>query len=257
MISQTQIDRQLKKLAGDGPAERQILLMKLQHEFDTAPDFGKTYISDANSAPQRWISRIGALLSRVSIQRKVEFSSIKQTSVQFWGVVRDSFRRTLLDAIEELKLELELEGHDYLGQVYESGKEYDFFTDLKGIISEAKEEIFIVDVYFDGSSFDAYLGAAADRLNIKILCGSYANDVASCVRKFTAQTGASIEVRKTKSVHDRVVFLDRSDCWVVGASIKDAGKKPTYLLPLAPQISPQKRAIYDDIWSASEPISLS
>ncbi len=256
MITQAQFDRQMKKLAGDGPAERQILLMKLQHEFDTAPEFGAKFIADAASPPQRWISRIGALLSRVSIQRKVEFSTTKQTSVQFWSVVRDSFRRTISEAIEELKLELELDGQEYLGQVYQAGKEYDFFTDLKGIIADAKTEILIVDAYFDGAAFDAYLGTVDRGLAIKILCGNYASDVASYAKKFTAQTGASVELRKTKSVHDRVVFLDESDCWVVGASIKDAGKKPTYLLPLAPQITPMKRQIYEDIWSASAPVAM-
>jgi hypothetical protein len=256
MMTQAQRDRQMKKILGDGPAERQILLMKLQHEFDTAPEFGTTFVADANSPSQRWISRIGALLSRVSIQRKVDFSSTKQTSVQFWGVVRESFRRTISDTIEELKLELELDGQEYLGQVYQAGKEYDFFTDLKGIIADAKEEILIVDAYFDGAAFDAYLGTVDRGLSIRIICGNYASDVASYVKKFTAQTGASVEIRKTKSIHDRVIFLDGSDCWVVGASIKDAGKKPTYLLPLAPQITPLKSQIYEDVWAASSPVTM-
>ena len=47
MMTQAQRDRQMKKIFGDGPAERQILLMKLQHEFDTAPEFGAKFVADA------------------------------------------------------------------------------------------------------------------------------------------------------------------------------------------------------------------
>ena len=36
--------------------------------------------------------------------------------------------------IEELKLDLELEGEDEVGKVYESNKTFDFFTDLKTLL---------------------------------------------------------------------------------------------------------------------------
>ena len=255
-VNEDQYERTMKNLLGDGPAERQILLLKLQHEFEAAPEFGEKYIADATSPAQLWISRIGALMSRVSIEHKFSFQAERNTVVQFWTLSRDGFRRKLSAAIEEIKLELELDGRDDLGQVYEAGKEYDFYTDLKDIIAGASTEIFIIDAYFDGAAFDAYLGTANSGLTIKILCGNYANDVATYVKKFVAQTGARVEIRKTKSIHDRVVFLDGSDCWIVGASIKDAGKKPTYLIPLAPQITPQKIAIYENVWSTASPVTL-
>jgi len=40
----------------------------------------------------------------------------------------------------------------------------------------------------------------------------------------------------------------------MGGSIKDAGKKATYLIPLASQISDAKREIYEAIWQQSEGI---
>lgn len=241
--------RTMRKLQGDGPAERQVLLLKLVHEFENAPDFGAKYIGDASAPPHRWISRVGALLSRVSIHREIEFKSTKGTSVQFWQLARESFRRTISEAVEELKLELELEGRDEIGQVYEAGKTYDFFTDLRGIVSGADQDIFIVDAYFDAAAFQAYLSNSENGLTIRILCSRYAADLASCVSAFASQTGATVAVRKTKDIHDRVIFLDKTDCWIVGASIKDAGKKPTYLIPLVPQLSAGKLSIYENVWS--------
>ncbi|AML52745.1 hypothetical protein [Falsihalocynthiibacter arcticus] len=251
-----EFERQMKKLAGDGPAERQILLLKLQYEFENSPNFGNRYVGDASSPAQLWIARIGALLSRVSLEHKIQFRTQVGTSVQFWVISMDGLRRALSAAIEEIKLELELDGRDDIGQVYAAGKEYDFFTDLRGIFASAENELFLVDAYFDGASFEAYFSAVSRDLSIRILCGSYARDIAAYIDKFSLQTGAKIEIRKTKLVHDRVVFLDGSDCWLVGASIKDAGKKPTYLIPLAPQISPQKLSIYEGVWSSAVSISL-
>ncbi|MFQ5567533.1 MAG: hypothetical protein ACE5EU_14360 [Paracoccaceae bacterium] len=40
------LKRLQKRIEGDGPAERQILLMKLLYEFENAPDFGDKYIAD-------------------------------------------------------------------------------------------------------------------------------------------------------------------------------------------------------------------
>lgn len=245
------LERLQKKIDGDGPAERQILLLKLIHEFDNSPYFGTTYQGDASSAPQLWISRVGALLSRVSIHYKVSYQSTRSVSHQFWTASRESFRRIISEAIEEIKLELELDGRDEIGQVYEKGKEFDFFTDLKGIISGAEREVFIIDTYFDASAFLSYFSSADECLNVRILCGKPAADLSSCINKFESQTNAQVEVRKTREVHDRLIFIDASSCWIVGASIKDAGKKPTYLIPFAPQLMHKKLEIYESIWSNS------
>lgn len=245
------LERLQKRIDGDGPAERQILLLKLVYEFDNSPSFGTVYQGDASSPPQLWISRVGALLSRVSMHYKISYQSTKSISTQFWSVSRESFRRTISEAIEEIKLELELDGRDEIGQVYEKGKEFDFFTDLKGIISGAERDVFIIDTYFDASAFLSYFSSADECLNVRILCGKSAADLSACIKRFESQTNAKVEVRKTREVHDRLVFIDASDCWIVGASIKDAGKKPTYLIPFAPQLMQKKLEIYENIWSES------
>ena len=61
------------------------------------------------------------------------------------------------DAIEELKLDLELDGRSEIGSAYEPGDVYRFYADLKAIISSVQSEIVVVDPYFNGEAFDAYL----------------------------------------------------------------------------------------------------
>lgn len=249
-----ELARLQKKLAGDGPAERQILLMKLLYEFENAPDFGDNYIADASSPPQQWIARVGALLARVGMEYKIAFRTSKGTSVQFWKIAREPMRQYLLAAAEEIKLELELDGHEEIGQVYEAQQQYDFLRDLKEIILGAQDEVFIVDPYFDGSAFDTYLGKLGSNCKIRVLCGKSSSEVVGHVRAFNAQFGVMPELRKTKEIHDRLVILDSSDCWIVGGSIKDAAKKPTYLVPLQPSIAPTKIGIYEALWQKSQSV---
>lgn len=250
----TNLVRLQKKLVGDGPAERQVLLLKLMHEFETAPPFGEKYVADATSAPQQWIARTGALLARVGLEYKIAFKSTRQTTIQFWSVAREPLRQLLLAAAEEIKLELELDGHDDIGQVYGLQRQYDFLRDLKEIILGAQNEVFVIDPYFDGKAFETYLGPLGDTCRIRLLCSRYSNDVAGHVAAFNAQHGVNPDLRKSSDIHDRLVIIDGSDCWIVGGSIKDAGKKPTYLVPLQPSIAPTKVLIYEHLWQQATPV---
>ncbi|MEH6645501.1 hypothetical protein [Sulfitobacter sp.] len=247
-------ERMQKRLMGDGLAEKQVLLLKLLHEFETAPEFGDKYVADANSEPHRWIARIGALLARVGIGHKLAFQSAQHTLVTYWSVAREPLRQKILAAAEEIKLELELDGHEDLGQVYAPQRQYDFLRDLKEIIIGAQEEVFIIDPYFDGQTFETYLGPLGSSCSIRVLCSKHSNEVAGHIKAFGAQYGIYPELRKNGNLHDRLVIIDSSDCWIVGGSIKDAGKKPTYLVPLQPSISPTKISIYESIWQQATPV---
>ncbi|MEQ8933715.1 MAG: hypothetical protein RID96_28190 [Nitratireductor sp.] len=248
------LDRLQKQLMGDGPAERQVLLMKLLHELETAPHFGERYVDDADSEPQRWIARIGALLGRVDGNHKLEFQNRRRTLVQYWSIAREPLRQQLLAAAEEIKLELELDGHEEIGQVYGPQSQYDFLRDLKDIILGAQTEVFVVDPYFDGQAFETYLGPLGGSCSIRVLCSKSAKEVAGHVAAFSEQHQMKPELRKSRDIHDRLLIVDKSDCWIVGGSIKDAGKKPTYLLPLQPGFAPKKIRIYEDIWQQATPV---
>jgi len=58
----------------------------------------------------------------------------------------------------------------------------------------------------------------------------------------------NFEVRQNKDCHDRIFFVDR-DCWIIGQSIKDTGKKPTYLAKMEGYDSFRK--VFDDLWNTA------
>lgn len=237
----------------DGSLQRQMVLMKLSHEMDNRPDFGNSYDNDPDGAVQQWLARVGALMDRVSISRSVAFNASLQTAAQYWVHAIRSVQTEVYKAIEDLRLELELTGNSQVGSVYDSEKKYEFFQDIAEVIGAANHEVFVVDPYFDALTFSK-LFSSNFKVDVRILCGKEALAVAAIAKEFSEESGAKAIVRKTRDSHDRLLLIDKAECWVIGSSIKDAGRKPTYLLPLIPDLAEQKMQIYETIWArAVEP----
>lgn len=245
----TELQRMIKKIEGDGPVEKHILLLKLSEVLEQAPDFGEKPSFEVNTPQRRWLASAGALLSRLDISHKASFKTSFSRLASNWKPSVNSIQGQVLDAIEELKLELELDGRSEFGSAYAPGDVYRFFADLKNIVNGAKSGLMVIDPFFDGTAFDAYLSAVPSGIAVRVLADRYAGDVATYVTKHRAQYNSSVELRSSKELHDRLVLVDDDAAWIMGGSIKDAGKKATYLIPLASSIAATKKVIYADIWS--------
>ncbi len=249
------LEKQSRELAGPSPVEQHIILMKLSELMDNAPDFSTK--PNAGASPQRqWIAEVGALISRVSSEKKINFSISKSMLGQYWNYAIEQIQGLALDVIEELKLELELSGRADVGSAYAPGEIYKFFADLKSIVSGAQSEIFLIDPYFDGEAFDNYLADVGSDIKVRIFANKHAQEVKTYIEKHQAQYNTNIEIKKSKKLHDRLIIIDRTDCWITGGSVNHAGNKsPAYLIPVSTEIAKDKLEIYEDIWDASQELA--
>ena len=227
--------------------KQHILLLKLKYLYETAPHFGDTPNLNHNSAQRIWFSKARALLHAINIEHQVKFNNSFNLLVRYWKPSTNSILGQISDAIEELKLALDLEGRSEIGSVYDAGQVYNFFKDLKAILSEAKQSVFIVDPYFSSEAFETYIEPIDKNVDIKILTKQYASEVKKSIELYNKQESTNIELFISDVLHDRVVFVDKAECWVIGGSIKDAGKKPTYLIPIYEPLSASKLKIYEDL----------
>jgi len=149
--------------------------------------------------------------------------------------------------------------HDAEEKVYEKGQVYEIYKDFLEITKLARTEVFFVDAYPDEEVLNLYLEKIASGIGIRILTNeppktstkayqAFTNFVA-VARKFKIKPGVAFEVRKSRDCHDRLFFID-GDCWVMGQSIKDAGRKPTYLVKI--QSGMMFRKVWEDLWSQSQ-----
>lgn len=158
-------------------------------------------------------------------------------------------------AIQDLELNEEHE-EDFTERIYDKNLPFDFHNDIKEIIGQTKKELFVVEPFVDDHLLEITLKDFDKNLNLKILTNSKHADMRGKFEKlanlFKIQQIGGFEVRESEDIHDRAIFIDKERGWVVGQSIKDAGKKPTYLIKL--QNSKKLEEIYDKIWKQSKKI---
>ncbi|MBQ6009005.1 MAG: ORF6N domain-containing protein [Kiritimatiellae bacterium] len=110
-------------------------------------------------------------------------------------------------------------------KVFYDGQIYDAFEQMKKFVRMAKQELIVIDPYFD----DSVLPLIAQKqqgvavLVVKNLRKGFLYDVD--VLRFNAQYGNTLTVRKSNRFHDRFLIIDRSTLIHVGASLNHLGKK--------------------------------
>jgi hypothetical protein len=134
-------------------------------------------------------------------------------------------------------------------KVYEKGQVYDFYKDIRDITNQAKNEVFLVDAYPDEEILNLYLDKTPAGIKIRILTNKPQGNFLTVSQKFKMKPGVNFEVRTSKDCHDKLFFIDDS-CWVMGQSLKDAGKKPTYLVKI--ESHQLFRKVFEDLWAQAQ-----
>jgi hypothetical protein len=126
------------------------------------------------------------------------------------------------------KIKAELKSEQLTSEsIYPSGKPYDAYKHIKGIIASAAKKLTIIDPYVDGTLF-TLLENVQSSVQIQILTQSMKGDFKLTGQKFKDQREKALqgklEVRKSGKFHDRFIVVD-DRFFHLGASIKDAGNK--------------------------------
>ena len=102
------------------------------------------------------------------------------------------------------------------------GKIYDAYSILIDILNSAKEEIIIIDNYANKDLLDMLRSI---NKNIIILSKNLDSIL---LKKYNSQYN-NISFINNNPLHDRYIILDRKDVYVSGMSLKDIGKKYSYI----------------------------
>ncbi len=101
-------------------------------------------------------------------------------------------------------------------KVYGPGDAMDVYRDLSEIVSKAMDEVFIADPYADQEIFDLHLAKVGPVVKVRLLSKPPSSALKSLVAKFLARPSARFEARSSTAIHDRVIFIDGQECWVIG-----------------------------------------
>jgi len=136
------------------------------------------------------------------------------------------------------------------------GASFDALQAIGKVLSTAKQDALIVDPYMDANVLTDFACTAPEGVGIRLLADSASTKQSAlepAARRWMQQFGASrpLEVRlsEPRSLHDRLIILDRSVAWSLTQSLKDfAGRSPASVLRVANDISQMKANFYEQIW---------
>lgn len=108
--------------------------------------------------------------------------------------------------------------------VFFDGQIWDAHILMTTLIGKARHSILLIDNYVDITTLDM-LSKKQPNVKVKIVTSPRGNMlVASDIRKFNAQY-SSVTIKTSTAFHDRFLILDDTELYLIGASLKDLGKK--------------------------------
>lgn len=128
----------------------------------------------------------------------------------------DSKVDAILDALEASRAQPTAQGVFYNGQIFDA---YHF---VSGLIRSAKQRIVLVDNYIDDTTLT--LLSKNPHADITLYTQSISKQLALDIAKYNSQY-KPLTVKEVNTIHDRFLIIDDTDGYLIGASLKDLGKK--------------------------------
>lgn len=139
-------------------------------------------------------------------------------------ISRDSKNNILINH-EERILKLEESFNKFSSKektiIYE-GKIYDAYSVLLDIFNDSNEEIIIIDNYANKELLDTLR-------NIEKRIIIISNNIDKELKKKYEKQYTNLTFKNNNPFHDRYIILDRKEVYISGMSLKDLGKKYTYI----------------------------
>ncbi len=107
--------------------------------------------------------------------------------------------------------------------VFFAGEYFDALKYVSNIIPKADDCIVLIDGYVDENTL-ALFTKKSDNVSVKVLTKKCSPSLKVSAEAFNRQYGG-LRIRTSKAFHDRFLFLDDSEFYHFGASIKDLGNR--------------------------------
>jgi hypothetical protein len=139
-----------------------------------------------------------------------------------------------------------------LSIVVPHGAVFHYFDEIRKKIEVARQDVLFVDPYLEAEFVSQYLVHVSPGVTIRLLGRHKLQSLLSAVDPFAAQSKLKVEVRSTQRLHDRFLFVDRTECYQSGASFKDGARlAPTTLTQIIDAFEAMSQT-YEAIWSGAK-----
>ncbi|MGA8490540.1 MAG: hypothetical protein WB711_08980 [Terriglobales bacterium] len=137
---------------------------------------------------------------------------------------------------------------------FPAGAVHDAFVHIRSLFKGASKEIFLIDGYLDSSLFQFLLSTNSPKTcRVLTKARQLPKDFLAETKAFVTQHGFAFSVRSSDVFHDRAIILDGKQVFVLGASIKDAGKRAFNIVPVEAPPMVEGMILYaEQEWSTAQ-----
>jgi hypothetical protein len=165
---------------------------------------------------------------KVSIDIMDAFVEMRRVISTYSGLMQrmDTLERKQLETDGKFELVFNaLEEHVTVPKqgIFFDGEIFDAYLLATNIIRKARKSIFLIDNYIDESVL-VLLGKKGKGVKATVFTKAISSQLALDIRRANAQYPV-IEAKIFDKSHDRFLIIDETDVYLLGASLKDLGKK--------------------------------
>jgi len=106
--------------------------------------------------------------------------------------------------------------------IFYDGQIFDAYTFISDILRTANKSIILIDNYIDDTTFTLF--SKIPNINITIYTDTISKQLKLDLEKYNNQY-KNITLKNFKNAHDRFLIIDDKVVYLIGASLKDLGKK--------------------------------
>jgi hypothetical protein len=207
----------------------------------------------------QWLGRAAVLVELTG--DVVNLVQLKVSAQSLHNVLRENNAQTIATVLYQALAKAELNAPASVkGTFIALGHTFDAFAAVGNVLKRAKTDILIVDPYADETVLWDYVILAPESVTARLLTeANYKLSLKPAaerwVQQFATKRPLHVRLAPNKALHDREIFVDGTEAWNVGHSLKDLAKKSLTGLSLQEgDLGARKIAAYQNIWNASTPL---
>jgi hypothetical protein len=159
----------------------------------------------------------------------------------------------LMVLLEEARSNLRFHALGPVNTAIGQGLVFDYFDEIRKIITLASADILFVDPYLDTDFVSRYLPHIQSGVLVRLLASKRLPTLIPAVQLFAQQSGRRVELRSASGFHDRYIIVDGKSCYQSGASFKDGGRTAPTTVTQITDAFPAVRQTYEDLWRSGKP----
>lgn len=233
--------------------------LQLGQLLNSMPELGTR---TRNNDTMMWLARLRALLQRRGGSAFKLFEVGMDQLDANTPNMRESGSKKVTQALYNALAAASLESPTEIqGAFIPVGNAHDGFVAVGKILGLAESTVLIVDPYADHKLLETFAVTAKEGVHVHILTDiadvkpTLRPAVSTWITQYASRRPLEVRLSPPKTLHDRLIIVDKSKTWAVGQSFKDlANRAPTTFTRVDAETANMKIGAYEDLWRAAAPI---